>query len=312
MHSSPARSHKDFAARRRTTYVVTPAVLLVAGLFLQRCTWVGTAYIHTTMEVVATFLAMLVGVVALVRFYSQKENIFLFLGTGFIGASFLDGYHALVSSPVFTKFFPSPPHSLVPWSGLASRLFLAVLLWLSWVFWKKESRTGLTARVPEYRVFFVVNTWTLACFLFFAVLPLPTGYSPLPVFHRPQEFVPIFFSLLAFTGYLHKGGWKHDAFEHCLVLSIILFMVHSVFMSSSARLYDVAYIGAHLLRLSSYLCMFAGLILAMYNLVRVQQTMLAERAEDLRSETMARKSAEEASRSARNSSLSSRPQTTTR
>jgi hypothetical protein len=294
MYRSTIRPIKNFAARHRTVYIATAVLLLLAGLFLRRSTWLGTAQLHTTMEVVATFLAMLIGIVALVRFYSHKENIFLFVGTGFIGTGFLDGYHALVSSPVFTHYFPSPPPSVIPWSGLASRLFLSVLLWLSWVFWRRESRKGSSARVPQYRVFFVVNTWTLACFLFFAVLPLPAAYSPIPVFHRPQEFVSIFFCLLALTGYLLKGAWKHDVFENCLVLSIILFVVHSIFMSSSARLYDAVYVGAHALRLSSYLCMFAGLILAIYQLFREQQDMLAERAGDLQKEITLRKSAEAA------------------
>src|SRR5579864_4846823 len=107
MYASTTRNRKNFAASRRTIYAAAFAGLLLTGLFLRRSPWVGTAHLHTTMEVVATFLAMLVGILALVRFYSQKENIFLFLGTGFIGTSFLDGYHALVSSLVFTQVFPS-------------------------------------------------------------------------------------------------------------------------------------------------------------------------------------------------------------
>ncbi len=289
-----ARSPKNFAARRRAIYIATIASLLLAGLLLRRSTWLGTAQLHTAMEVVATIVAMLVGILALLRFYRQKENIFLFLGTGFIGTSFLDGYHAVVSSPTFIQYFPSPPPSLIPWSGLASRMFFSVLMWLSWLFWRRESRMGQSARVPEYRVFFVVNTWTLACFLFFALLPLPTGYSPLPVFHRPQEFIPVFFSLLALTGYLHKGGWKHDPFEHCLVLSIILFVVHSIYISSSARLYDAVYIASHVLRLSSYVCTLVGIIIALRLLVREKESPPDSDLDHLPKETPARNSAEDA------------------
>lgn len=288
-----ARSTVNFAARRRAIYIAAIASLLVAGLLLRRSTWLGTARLHTEMEVVATMLAMLVGILALRRFYRQKENIFLFLGTGFIGTSFLDGYHAVVSSPMFVRYFPSPPPSLIPWSGLAARVFFSVLLWLSWLFWRRESRMGPSARVPEYRVFFVVNTWTLACFLFFALLPLPTAYSPMPVFHRPQEFIPIIFSLLALTGYLQKGGWKHDPFEHCLVLSIILFVVHSIYISSSARLYDAVYIASHVLRLSSYVCTLVGIIMALHLLVREKQAALAAGIDHLPKEISARNSAED-------------------
>jgi len=272
MHLSIVHSSENFAAKRRAIYVGTFALLLLAAIPLRRFTLLGTAQIHTIMEVVATLLAMLVGILGLLRFYRRKENIFLFIGTGFIGTSFLDGYHAVVSSPMFVQYFPSPPPSLIPWSGLASRMFLSVLLWLSWVFWRRESKMGRSARVPEYRVFFVVNTWTLVCFLFFAVLPLPVGYTRLPVFHRPQEFIPIFFCLLALAGYLRKGGWKHDPFEHCLVLSIILFVVHSIYIASSARLYDTVYIASHVLRLSSYVCTLVGIIMALRDLAWARES----------------------------------------
>lgn len=299
MHPPAVRNSNHAALTRRTTYVAALILPLLAGLFLRRSLWLGTAHLHTTMEVVATVLAMVVGVLALVRYYCQKENIFLFLGTGFVGTSFLDGYHAFVSSPAFIQYFPSPPPSLIPWSGLASRVFLSVVLWLSWAFWRRESKLGPSARIPEYRVFFAVNTWTLACFLFFAVVPLPIGYWPVPFFHRPQEFIPIFFCLLALVGYLRKGQWRRDRFEHCLVLSSILFVVHELYMSSSARLYDAAYLAAHVLRLSSYGGILCGLVIAMYQLVREQQNMLAKRDEELQREIALRKSAEEASRAAR-------------
>lgn len=299
MRPSTARSSKNLALQRRIMYVATFAVLFLADLFLHRSAWTGTAQLHTLMEVQATLIAIIVGILALVRFYSQKENIFLFIGTGFIGTGLLDGYHALVSAPVFTESFPSPPPSLIPWSGLAGRLFLSVLLWLSWTFWRRESRNGTSARIPEHRVYFIVNTWTLMCFLFFAVVPLPSAYWPLPVFHRPQEFIPTAFCLVALRGYLRKGGWKLNAFEHSLVLSIILFTVHLLYMSSSGKLYDPPYIASHLLRLASYLSTLAGVIVALYQLLREQRTMLEVRGEDLRRETALRRAADEALRLAR-------------
>ena len=40
---------------------------------------------------------MIVGATALVRFYSKKDNTFLFIGAGFLGTAFLDGYHTVVT-----------------------------------------------------------------------------------------------------------------------------------------------------------------------------------------------------------------------
>ena len=38
---------------------------------------------------------------------------------------------------------------------------------------------------------------TLASFLFFAFVPLPRAYYPEIIFHRPEEFLPAFFFLVA-------------------------------------------------------------------------------------------------------------------
>ncbi|MGC2461192.1 MAG: MASE3 domain-containing protein, partial [Steroidobacteraceae bacterium] len=129
-------------------------VLLFAGFWLLRgFLWQGNSELHTLMEVVATLLALNVGVLALVRFYSQKDNTFLFIGSGFLGTGLLDGYHAVVTSSHFVIFFPSPSASLVPWSWLASRLFLSVTLCLSWLFWKREQRLGRAGTVDPKLVY---------------------------------------------------------------------------------------------------------------------------------------------------------------
>lgn len=39
----------------------------------------GDIHLHTLMEVVATLLAGVVGTMALVRFYTRKSNLFLFI-----------------------------------------------------------------------------------------------------------------------------------------------------------------------------------------------------------------------------------------
>jgi PAS domain S-box-containing protein len=285
----------DVADRRRIIYGGLIGVL-AAGLPLAHPpTWLGTAQLHTMLELSATLLAVLIGILALVRFYSKKDNTFLFIGTGFLGTGLLDGYHALVSSPAFRQYFPSPPPSLIPWSGFASRLFLAVLLWLSWALWKREEELGASGRVPESLVYALVGIWTLACFFFFALVPLPVGYQAGPVFQRPQELSPALFYVLALVGYLRKGRWKRDPFEHWLIISILLCAGQSLYMSTSDKLYDTMYMASHGMKLLSYICALTGLIVAMYHLFLMEETIVAERTEKLQEEIVERKRAQEES-----------------
>ncbi|HKJ21873.1 MAG TPA: MASE3 domain-containing protein, partial [Gammaproteobacteria bacterium] len=90
----------------------------------------------------ATVLALCVGALALVRYYSRNENTFLFIGTGFFVTGLLDAYHAVVTMDGFTGAFLPVPDAAVKWSWLAARLFLSMQLWLSWLAWRREQRLG--------------------------------------------------------------------------------------------------------------------------------------------------------------------------
>jgi hypothetical protein len=221
------------------------------------------------MESMAGLLALVVGVLSLVRFYSKKNNTFLFIGTGFVGTAFLDGYHAVVTSTIFASEFPSAPSSLIPWSWIASRVFLSVLLFLSWAAWTREARLGDSGRIGERVVYIVAGVLTLVSFVFFAFVPLPRAYYPEQFFHRPEEFVPALFFLIALVGYLRKGHWKYDDFEHWLVMSLIVgFVGQTMFMSMSGMLFDMQFDVAHLLKKVSYLFVLTGLMWNIYRMFR--------------------------------------------
>jgi signal transduction histidine kinase/DNA-binding response OmpR family regulator/HPt (histidine-containing phosphotransfer) domain-containing protein len=281
-------------ARRKASYIASVLILLVAYLFFRRVKWHGGTQLHTLMELAATLLALVVGTLALVRYYSRKDNIFIFIGAGFIGTGLLDGYHATVTSSFFGENFPSPPQSLIPWSWLASRFYLSVLLWLSWIVWKREEKLGDRGRIQEPIIYTVVFTWMATCFLIFATVPLPVGYLHLSFVHRPQEFVPALFFLLALIGYLKKGRWRSDSFEHWLVLSIIVSLMGQVmFMSTSGALYDNMFDAAHLLKKLSYLLTLAGLLISMYHLFLREEATVLKRTRSLREEVLERTRAEE-------------------
>ena len=252
---------------KKFAYLGVFAALLFGSLLLRNSSWQGSTQLHTLMESIACFLAFMVGTVALVSFYSKKSNTLLFLGTGFFGTALLDGYHTFVTSEWFAHFLPSPPASLIPWSWNASRVFLAILMFLSWWTWRSENRLGAVGRIGERSVYAAVGTLTIASFFFFAFVPLPRAYYPEFPFGRPEEFVAAGFFLVALAGYLKKGHWKSDRFEHWVVLSLLVgFTGQAMFMASSYRLFDAMFDIAHLLKNVSYACVLTGLFISMHHL----------------------------------------------
>ena len=259
----------DKSKVRLWTYWIFGILLALGFLARPGLEWRGSGQLHTLMEAVATLLALIVGVMALVRFYSRKDNTFLFVGAGFIGTAFLDGYHAIVTSSFFAQFLPSDLCSLIPWSWVASRMFLSIALYLSFLAWKRERRLGAAGKIPEKWVYWGSAILTLVSFLFFAFVPLPRAYYPEIFFHRPEEFVPALFFLLALIGYFRQGKWRNHVFEHWMMLTLIVsFLGQAVFMSHSGQLFDFEFDIAHLLKKSSYLFVLTGLTVNMFYLFR--------------------------------------------
>jgi CheY-like chemotaxis protein len=89
--------------------------------------------------------------------------------------------------------------------------------------------------------------------------PVANGLQVIPGVQRPQEIIPALFFFFALLGYLRKGRWKSDPFGHWLVLSILLCLAQSIYMSTSDKLYDPMYISSHILKVLSYIATLVGL-----------------------------------------------------
>jgi PAS domain S-box-containing protein len=270
--------------RRRSpvvAFAATTVVFVAAMIVLQFLSWEGNGELHTIMEVGATILAAMVGALALIRFYSKKNSTYLFLGAGFIGTALLDGYHAIVTSSFFHEIYPSPPESLIPWSWNASRTFLAVLMCLSWLAWRRERDHGEQGRVSEFRVYAATGIMALASFCFFAFFPLPRAYYPEFIFGRPEEFVAATFFAIALFGYVTKDDNRRSSsssvsalsdgtssqFELWVIASLLVGFVSQAFvMSRSFALFDLPFDLAHALKLVSYFLVLTGLMIDVQHL----------------------------------------------
>ena len=242
-------------------------LFVIAAIALQFLSWQGNRELHTVMEVVATLLAGVIGVLALARYYSKKNSVYLFLATGFLGTALLDGYHAVVTSSLLSYLMPSPPDSLIPWSWNASRTFLAILMTLMWGASKWEEKQGKTNPICEKCVYKVVGLLTLTSFFFFSCFPLPRAYYPEFFFGRPEEFIAALFFAIALFGFASRAVIKINAFETWLVWSLMVgFVAQAIVMSRSFRLFDLPFDLAHSLKIISYLLVLVGLLIEFHTL----------------------------------------------
>jgi signal transduction histidine kinase/CheY-like chemotaxis protein len=301
--SSPQAEVGSGRVRGRSLVYALLFVILLLGAFpLRRVAWRSNAEFHTLLETIATLLALTTGAMALVRYYSKKSSMFLLLGSAFLGAALLDGYHAVITSSFFAGRTPSALSALTPWSGVISRVFLSLLMCASLLAWKREMQRPEAGRVREGVVYLLVGVWTLVSFFFFALIPLPPAYYPnLPV-HRPAELVPALFFGMAAVGYWRKGSWKTDDFEHWLVLSLVVTAIgHLAYMPFSSKLFDTLYIAAHVLKIVGYILVLTGLFISMFSIFKRETenaTYLRQANESLATEIIERSRAESAAEAA--------------
>src|SRR5580698_1045764 len=263
------QSGADLTRRRAFQYILLTGAVFLGVYPAHRAAWRGTAELHTLFETISALLALIVGALALVRYYAKKNSSFLLLGTCFLGAGVLDAYHTLITSSFFAGYTRSALSSLIPWSGIASRVFMSLLMCAILFAWKtKATRPGAAAE-RECVVYLLVGLWTLVNFLFFAFVPLPSPDHLYWIVHRPMELLPVLFFGLAIFGFLRKGDWKADAFEHCLVLSLIAAAAGELlYMPFYTNLYDAQYFAGHALKILVYLFVMAGLFGSTFSIFR--------------------------------------------
>jgi signal transduction histidine kinase/CheY-like chemotaxis protein len=278
-------------------YAGTVAILIGGTFVLQRVTWHGSVDLHTLLEAIATQLAIVAGTMALVRYYSKKSVTFLFVGAGFLGSGFLDGYHAVVSSTFFRNYAPSAIASLLPWSGAASRVFLSLLLCVSLFAWKGDQPRWEASRLAETVTYLLVAAWTVTTLVLCIVIPLPPAYFPDFFIHRPTEIVAALLFGTAAVGYLRLGTWKTGDFANWLVLSLIIQTLdHALYLSFYRSSYDRLFIVGHVLKIVAYICVLTGLFISMHAIFKREAenaTQLLDANQSLATEVAQRKGVQE-------------------
>ncbi len=227
---------------------------------------------------VATVLALVTAVLALVRFYTGRSAVFLYIGTGFLATAFLDGYHTLVAAP----FLPTPgigaPEDLPAWTWLASRLFLSLFLFMSWLAWYMDHRAMGEAEGPSTEpkegqgsVYLTAALLTALTFGFFTLTPLTDPYIQGARLSRPVELIPAALFLMAALGYLWKGGWRTEPFEHWLIFALLLGAVtHGGVTVFAQSTYDGAMFTGQMLQIAGYGCVMVGLLASVFTAFKEQ------------------------------------------
>ncbi len=257
MREPSPESWRRAKQRRLPAYIGLGVVLVIAQQIIVRSDWSSAGGLHTHLESIATTLAFVVGVLALVRFYSRRVERFLYIGVAFLATGTLDLFHFISATPAAPILGTSDPN-LPPWTWLAGRLVLGLLLWASVLDPTTHDEDTPTPVAREWRLYGGIVFVTLLFIVGFRTVTVPSPHST-GFLGRPMDLLPAIPFAAALAGYLKRGRWRTEPFDHWMVLALITSIAVQVpFMVGSRALYDASFDAAHVLKIASYALVVVG------------------------------------------------------
>jgi signal transduction histidine kinase len=251
----------DLFLRRSVIYVGFSFVLAFACLTALQGNWHNLDVGHAVLETATTLIGGFVGLLALVRYYHRREGKVLIIGAALLGAGLLDSIHTLSLSLTYAGSPELISQASYHWSFEISRLFLSIMLLLSWLDWQLGlSRHGLskTSEIRYYLIAFLLVAGSILLFQF----GQRTATSQLePVIQFLKDVGPVLLFSIALVGYLHKQQWRTLDLEHWIILFLITSIAAQVVFTNSSR----EGVGhplqlAHELKILSYALLLIGML----------------------------------------------------
>ena len=303
MQNSGADDQRTAANWRLISYVGLSIILLLISLHGPGRGWSILDIDHTVLETGSTLIALFVGVLALVRYYSKREGIILIVGAAMIGTGLLDGTLA-ISPTIMTHATvpPANPSSLV-WCFEISRLYLSAMFVFCWLDGHlRHSQHGLDQNT-EYRIYFLALLLLGVCSLMFWLgFDSPDDIAH-PLFGFVRTLLPAALFLLATAGFLIRGKWRDSDLDHWIILFLIANVAAQLtFITASAETTHALQV-AHELKILSYLVLLVGMLRSMYHTFRESAEItlkIAEANVALKLEAEERRRAQEQTETAKN------------
>jgi diguanylate cyclase (GGDEF)-like protein/PAS domain S-box-containing protein len=224
----------------------------------------GTNF-HTVLEFSMTIFAAMVGGMSLIRYYTRKQRLFLYLGIGFIGTAILDAYIALATTATFLHFIPSEFNTFFAWGWTSRGLFLAFFLAVYFISNIGGQKSQPIGKFFEISIFLLAGIFVLAFYSSFSIITLPEIILQINGLNHVEDFIPGVIYGLMFIGLISGGDWREENFEFWFIISLaLLTAAHTLFMPYSVEPYDASFMTAHIVKLSAYLVVLLSLLSNVY------------------------------------------------
>lgn len=244
-------------------------------------------------ELISSILAVFIGTLALVRFYTKKTKLaFLLLGIGFVFVGVLEGVQLLTSLNGFGSLFVYTEEILFPLGMVLAKTFLSIILFLSW-FVRKDYEHENSDK-EKIIALSVILLFLFAISAFVMFVNVPGGLQD----HIPALIggvLSMLLLLLGIIGYLRTNIWKYESFEYWVIFSMIFLLISTIFFLPFLNLeHELTMIFSVLARFLSYLFILIGFLVSIHEIYAREIEYLEELKEKNEILSKTRNSMEEA------------------
>ena len=238
------------------------AILAFLGLsyFAGEIVWLQDFQLFVTL--ISGVFALFIGVIAILRYYTKRTSVnFLFIGLGFLGVGLLDVFQLMLDLGAFQSLFVAPENQVYSLTSVISKVFLSVLMFVSWFVNRNANKVSRTTRKQEKLLMTLVSICFVifvGVFLFLMVKGIQVDSLAVIII----GLVSLMFLLLTIAGYLLDKGWMYDNFNYWIIFLLAFLVLSQIFY---LPLFNLEYL--NMMNLSVWARFFAylGLLIGFLN-----------------------------------------------
>jgi len=259
---------KNDVRKREIVILFSVIVFLVFGYVAGNLKWMTD--FQLIVDLFAGIFAFFIGSLSLLRFVTKKNSFnFLLLAIGFFTISALDVLHILISLDVFYDLFTIRNDAIFPSSVVLSRVFLALIFFLSWMFAKEEHKEkNINERFVFLGIFFVFSIFVILLSISSSIFSVYKEY----MFAIVMQMIALGVYVLTLIGYLKSGGMYYRNFEFCLITSLTFAILSQIFFLPFLNIeYYLMLNLSTLAKFLSYLVLLYGFIYSIYEIYKSEE-----------------------------------------
>jgi hypothetical protein len=260
-------SKKNIDAKTFVIFITIAIFLLFAYLGAQ-FNWLSD--FNLFINLIGGIFALFIGLLSLLRFYTKKNRFnYLFLGLGFLAISVVEIVQVLVVITAFRDLFSIDTTQAFPISEVLSRVFLSLILFLSWLFRKEDQKeTQPNEKLAYVGLLLGISTTIILVSLTTQIFANYQQYMLSII----GQTVSLMIYILAITGYIRSKGIRTSNFDFWIIFSLSFSIISQFFFLPYLNLeYKLMLNLATLAKFVSYIVLLLGFLNSIYEIYKKEE-----------------------------------------